>query len=280
MGLGCNAVGVTGCRIIDSQRERLVAILTNSFMPCNGRFPTLISIFTLFFMGGTASGLGTAALMAVLLTVVILVGALMTFLTSRLLSDTVLKGKASSFALELPPYRVPQFGKVLLRSLLDRTLFVLGRAAAVAAPAGLLLWVLANVRLDGGSLLSHCAGFLDPTARFFGLDGVILLAFILGFPANEIVMPIILMAYMSEGALPDTGGLDMLRSLLTDHGWTWVTAICVMIFCLMHWPCSTTCWTIRKETGSWRYTLLAMLLPTAAGLLLCAVVSHVCRFFV
>lgn len=237
----------------------------------------LIAIFPIFLMGGSGTGLWSAVLTAVMLTGAILLSTLMTFGTSRLLSATVLKGKPSSFALELPPYRLPQFGKVIVRSLLDRTLFVLGRAAAVAAPAGLLIWALANLQSNGVSLLALAAGFLDPFARFFGLDGVILLAFILGFPANEIVMPVILMAYLSEGALLDAAGPAALRALLTDHGWTWVTAVCVMLFCLMHWPCSTTCWTIRKETGSVRYTLLAMLLPTAAGLAFCAIFANAAR---
>ena len=268
MGFGCNAAGVVGCRIIDSPRERLLAILTNNFVPCNGRFPTLIAVITMFFVG-TGGGIGASALSALLLTGVILLGIGATFGVTRLLSATVLKGVPSSFALELPSYRRPQIGKVLLRSLIDRTAFVLGRAAAVAAPAGALLWLLANLQPGGVSLLSSLAGFFDPFARLMGLDGVILVAFLLGFPANEIVIPIILMAYLSQGSLLEYESLAQLQSLLTANGWSWVTGVCVLLFCLFHWPCSTTLLTIRKETGSWRWTALAAVLPTGLGVAVC-----------
>ena len=195
MGFGCNAAGVTGARIIDSPRERLIAILTNNFVPCNGRFPTIIAIISMFFIGAVTLPF-QSALSALMLTGVIVLGVFMTFAVSRLLSGTLLKGVPSSFALELPPYRRPQIGKVIVRSIFDRTLFVLGRAIAVAAPAGLIIWVMANVSVGGASLLSHCAGFLDPFARLLGMDGIILMAFILGFPANEIVVPIMIMAYI------------------------------------------------------------------------------------
>ncbi len=270
MGFGCNAAGVVGCRIVDSPRERLLAILTNSFVPCNGRFPTLVTLLTLFFVGG---GAGSSLQAAVLLTGAILLGVLMTFLMTRLLSATVLRGMPSSFTLELPPYRRPQVGQILLRSVLDRTLFVLGRAAAVAAPAGLLLWLLANVSVGGAPLLSQIAAVLDPFARLLGLDGVILLAFILGFPANEIVLPIALMAYTAGGTLPELGGVALLRDTLTAHGWTGWTAASAALLCLFHWPCSTTLLTIRRETGSWRWTALAAALPTAVGVLLCMAVA-------
>ena len=276
MGLGCNAAGVVGCRIIDSPRERLIAVLTNSFVPCNGRFPTLIAIITMFFAGMTAGPL-QSGISALILLGVILLGVLLTFGVSRLLSETLLKGAPSSFALELPPYRKPQIGRVIVRSLFDRTLFVLGRAAAVAAPAGLLLWLLANIQADGSSLLAHCAGFLDPFAQLLGMDGVILLAFILGFPANEIVVPIILMCYLSTGTLADYGSLTELKSLLVENGWTWVTAVSTMLFCLIHWPCSTTCMTIRKETGSWKWTALSVLIPTGIGLLVCFLFTSAVR---
>ncbi len=273
MGFGCNAAGVVGCRIIDSPRERLLAILTNSLVPCNGRFPGLIAILTIFFVGLGGGFLGSVQ-SALLLTLVILLGIGATFLATWLLSRTVLRGAPSSFTLELPPYRRPQLGQVILRSVLDRTLFVLGRAAAVAAPAGLLIWVMANVQVGGLSLLAHCAAFLDPFARQFGLDGVILFAFILGMPANEIVIPIILMAYTAQGSLQEMGNLLELRQLLTAHGWTWVTGACVVIFSLLHWPCTTTLLTIRKETGSWKWTALGFLLPTGMGFLLCFLLSH------
>ena len=278
MGFGCNAAGIVGCRIIDSPRERLIAILTNNFVPCNGRFPTLITIITMFFIG-VGGGMFDSVLSALLLTLVILLGIFMTFAVSKLLSKTILKGMPSSFTLELPPYRKPQIGRVIVRSIFDRTLFVLGRAAAVAAPAGLIIWLMANITVGDISLLNHCAGFLDPFARLIGLDGVILMAFILGFPANEIVVPIAIMAYLSQGTISDMENLASLKQLLVDNGWTWVTAVCTMLFSLMHWPCSTTLLTIKKETGSWRWTALALLIPTAAGILLCFLVATVARFF-
>lgn len=268
MGFGCNAAGVTGCRIIDSPRERLIAILTNSFVPCNGRLPTLIAVLTMFFAGAVAAPY-QSFISALMLTGLILFSVLLTFWISRLLSQTVLKGMPSAFALELPPYRHPQIGRILIRSLFDRTLFVLGRAAAVAAPAGILLWLLANLHSGDQTLLQLCADFLDPLGQLLGLDGVILLAFILAFPANEIVIPILLMTYLSAGSLMDYTSLSSLQALLADQGWTWVTAVSFLLFCLVHWPCSTTCLTIKKETGSWKWTAAAFFLPTALGMLLC-----------
>ncbi len=276
MGFGCNAAGVVGARIIDSPRERLIAIITNCFVPCNGRFPTLIAIIAMFFAGTAVGGL-SSVLSVLLLTAVIVFGVLVTFLMSRLLSKTLLKGVPSSFILELPPYRKPQIGKILVRSLLDRTLFVLGRAAAVAAPAGLLIWVMGNVTVGGSSLLTHCAGFLDPFARLLGLDGVILFAFILGFPANEIVVPIIIMAYMSTGTILELDALSQLKGLLVQNGWTWVTAVSMLLFCLMHWPCSTTCLTIRRETKSTKWTLVSFLIPTVMGVLTCFAFTTIAR---
>lgn len=278
MGFGCNAAGVVGCRIIDSPRERLLAVLTNSFVPCNGRFPTLIALITMFFIGAAGS-LSSSVFSAVLLTAVVLLGVGMTFFTSWVLSKTLLKGMPSAFTLELPPYRCPQIGKVLVRSVFDRTLFVLRRAMAVAAPAGILIWILANVKTGNVTLLNNCAEFLDPFARLMGLDGVILLAFILGFPANEIVVPIMIMTYMAQGSLVEMGNLTEMKELFLANGWTWVTAVCTMLFSLMHWPCSTTLLTIKKETGSWRWTLLAGLLPTVAGMLICFVVAHAAGVF-
>lgn len=276
MGFGCNAAGVVGCRIIDSPRERLIAILTNNFVPCNGRFPTLIAIITMFFVG-TEGGLRGTVLPALILTGVILMGVFLTFWMSRLLSATVLKGVPSSFTLEMPPYRRPRVGQVIVRSVLDRTLFVLGRAAAVAAPAGLVIWLCANVTVAGASVLSWCTRFLDPFASLLGLDGVILMAFLLGFPANEIVLPIILMAYLSGGSLMETGDLPALRALLVNNGWTWLTAVCTMLFSCIHWPCSTTCMTIWKESGGWKWTIAAAVLPTAVGMAVCFVVASTAR---
>ncbi len=278
MGFGCNAAGIVGCRIIDSPRERMLAILTNNFVPCNGRFPTLIAILTMFFVGA-AGGAFSSAVSALLLTGVILLGIFVTFGVTRLLSETLLKGTPSSFTLELPPYRKPQVGKVIVRSVLDRTLFVLGRAAAVAAPAGVVIWLLANITVGDVSLLGHCAAFLDPFAKLMGMDGVILIAFILGFPANEIVVPIIIMAYMAQGSILELGSLAEMKQLFVANGWTWVTAISVMLFSLMHWPCSTTLLTIKKETGSWKWTGLAAALPTAIGMCACILFTGIARLF-
>ena len=275
MGFGCNAAGITGCRIIHSPRERLIAVLTNNFVPCNGRFGTLIALITAFF----APGAGGSLLSALYLTLLILSGVMVTLLISKLLSVTILKGVPSAFTLELPPYRRPQILKVLLRSLLDRTIFVLGRACLVAAPAGLILWLLANIKAGGSSVLSIAADFLDPPGRLIGLDGKILTAFIMGFPANEIVMPIAVMLYQSDSIITETAGVQELHSILAANGWDFVTALCMMIFIIFHFPCSTACLTIKKETGSVRCMLLAMLLPTACGVLLCAGVSCIFRLF-
>ncbi len=279
MGFGCNAAGIVGCRIIDSPRERLIAMITNNFVPCNGRFPTLIAIISMFFVG-VSGGAFDSMLSALLLTLFIVLGVCMTFAVSKVLSMTVLKGIPSSFTLELPPYRRPQIGKVIVRSVFDRTLFVLGRAIAVAAPAGLLIWIMANVQLDGITLLAHFSGFLDPFARLLGMDGVILMAFILGLPANEIVIPIIIMAYMAQGSLLEFDSLAQLRDLLMNNGWTWITAVSTMLFSLMHWPCTTTLLTIRKESGSLKWTAMSFLVPTVCGIVLCFAFATVARMFV
>ncbi len=276
MGFGCNAAGVVGCRIIDSPRERLLAVLTNSLVPCNGRFPTLITLLTLFFVGRAEGGSVWAAL---LLTGVILLSVLATLGVTHLLSATLLKGAPSSFTLELPPYRLPQWGQVLIRSVLDRTLFVLGRAAAVAAPAGLIIWLLANITVGDVSLLSHTASFLDPIGRALGLDGAILLAFILGFPANEIVLPLTIMTYLTQGTLTELPALADLRLILIENGWTWHTAAATMLFSLFHWPCSTTLLTVRKETGSLKWTLLAAGIPTALGVVACLLLQGIVLLF-
>ena len=282
MGLGCNAAGVVGCRIIDSPRERLIAILTNSLMPCNGRFPLLLTMIALLGAGGGVwAGLPmenpvlSSLLTALVLTLFILAAILATLGASFLLSRTLLKGVPSSFTLELPPYRRPQPGKVIVRSIFDRTLFVLGRAVAVAAPAGLVIWLLANLTVGGESLLMHIAGFLDPLGALMGLDGIILMAFILGFPANEIVLPIILMAYLQSGVLAPMDDKTAILSLLSANGWTVKTAVCMAVFSLFHWPCSTPCLTIKKETGSLKWTAVSILLPTGIGVLLCMLVNLV-----
>ena len=266
MGLGCNAVGVSGCRIIDSPRERLIAILTNNFMPCNGRFPALIAIITMFVAGG-------AGLSAAVLTLIITVGVIITFGVSWMLSKTILRGSPSSFTLELPPYRTPNVGQVIIRSVLDRTLFVLGRAVSVAAPAGLVIWLLANINIGEVSVLTYCCDFLDPFGKIIGLDGVILFAFILGIPANEIVLPIMLMAYTGGGKLLDGVSIAAMREILVSNGWTVLTGINVMLFSLLHWPCSTTLLTVKKETGSVKWMLLAFVIPTAVAFLVCGAVN-------
>lgn len=276
MGFGCNAAGIIGCRIIESPRERLIAIITNNFVPCNGRFPTLISIITMFFAASVLDPF-QSVISALILSTVILLGICTTLLISKILSKTILKGLPSSFTLELPPYRKPQLGKILVRSVFDRTLFVLGRAVSVAAPAGLIIWIMANINVGDASLLSHCAGFLDPFARLIGMDGYILMAFVLGFPANEIVVPIIIMSYMSKGSMMEFESLHELRELLISNGWTWLTAVCVMIFSLMHWPCGTTCWTIKKETQSLKWTLASILIPTFTGIVICFIIANSVR---
>ena len=253
MGFGCNAAGVVACRIIDSPRERLIATMTNNYVPCNGRFPLLIALTSIFFITGSG-WLGSVA-KSLLMVALIVLSVLITLAASRFLSRTVLQGLPSSFTLELPPYRKPQLGRILLRSLLDRTLFVLARAIVVAAPAGAVIWVMANLHWGGSSLLDHAASWLQPIAYLMGLDGHILLAFILGFPANEIVIPLIIMSYTRSGALLELNSLPELRHLLIANGWTWLTALCTMLFSLNHWPCGTTLLTIRKETQSAKWTL-------------------------
>jgi len=276
MGFGCNAAGIIGCRIIESPRERLIAIITNNFVPCNGRFPTLVSIITIFFAASVAAPF-QSIICALILIGVIILGIVATLLISKILSKTILKGLPSSFTLELPPYRKPQIGKIIIRSVFDRTLFVLGRAVSVAAPAGLIIWIMANITVGDISLLTHCAGFLDPFARLIGMDGYILMAFILGFPANETVLPIIIMSYMSKGSMMELESLHELKELLISNGWTWLTAVCVMVFSLMHWPCGTTCWTIKKETQSLKWTLASILIPTVTGIVICFIIANSAR---
>ncbi len=275
MGFGCNAAGVTGCRIIDSKRERLIAIITNSFVPCNGRFPMLIAIISMFFINGNEGSI----LSTLILTAVILLGIGASFLVSKILALTLLKGEASSFTLELPPYRKPKIGSVIVRSMFDRTIFVLLRAISVAAPAGLLIWILANSSINGATLLSHISGFLEPFGRALGMDGVILLGFILGFPANEIVIPIIIMAYMGGGTLNEYTSLFELKNLFINNGWTTTTAICTIVFSLMHWPCSTTVLTAKKETGSFYWSFITFITPTVCGALLCFIINLVSSLF-
>jgi ferrous iron transport protein B len=275
MGFGCNAAGVIACRIIESPRERLIATITNNFVPCNGRFPTLIALTTVFLVGGQGLLQTLWAALSILLLIVLSV--LITLGVSKLLSKTVLQGLPSAFTLELPPYRKPQIGRIIIRSLLDRTLFVLGRAVLVAAPAGALIWLLVNTTVGGTSVLNHCATFLDPLGRLLGMDGYILLAFFLGIPANEIVIPILIMSYSGAGSIMALSSIADLRAIFLQNGWTWVTALCTMLFMLNHFPCGTTLLTIRKETQSLKWPLVAFLVPTVCGLLLCFIVAQGAR---
>lgn len=279
MGVGCNAVGVTGARIIDSKRERLIAILTNSFIPCNGRFPTLIAIFTIFFSITSNTVLNTT-INVLLLTFVIIFAVFITFIVSKILSKTILKGRNSFFVLELPPYRKPQIIKVLIRSLIDRTLKILLRSIVVAAPAGLIIWLLTNINIGSFNILSHISNFLNPLGLLIGLDGVILASFLLGFPANEIVLPIIIMGYMSSSVMIDISDLNIIKDLFINNGWNIVTAICMIIFVVFHFPCSTTMITIYKETKSIKWTLLSFLLPLFIGVILCMLVNFISLIFV
>ncbi|MBO5020381.1 MAG: ferrous iron transport protein B [Clostridia bacterium] len=273
MGFGCNAAGVVGCRIIDSKRERMLGIITNSLVPCNGRFPAIIAIISMFFI---PLGIwGADIISSLILTLVILLGVFMTFVSTKILSRTVLKGMPSSYALEMPPYRKPQIRQILIRSVLDRTLFVLGRSVTVAIPAGVVIWLMANITLSDKTILSHCAAILEPFGHLLGLDGIILTAFILGFPANEIVVPIILMAYLSNGSLIDISSLSAMKDILIANGWNTLTAINTIIFFLFHWPCSTTLLTIKKETGSVKWTLFSALFPTTIGIILCIATTFI-----
>lgn len=266
MGYGCNAVGVTGCRIIDSPRERLVAVITNSLTPCNGRFPLMIAIISMFFSQNSF-------LSALILLAMIAVSMLLTFASSKALTSTVLKGVTSSFMLELPPYRKPKILTLIGDTVREKIVFVLLRAVVVAAPAGLIIWVLANISVADTTLLCKIADVLDPVGHIIGLDGVMLLAFILGFPANEIVIPIALMAYLSTGEMGDYASLESLKTILVDHGWTWVTALCTCIFSMFHFPCSTTLLTIWKETKSVKWTLMSVVTPLFAGVIICGLIN-------
>lgn len=268
MGFGCNAAGVTSTRIIDSDKERLSAILTNNFVPCNGRFPTLIAISTIF-MGNIINSAALSGLIsAAVLTSVILTGIAATFLVSKILAKTVLRGAPSKFVLELPPYRKPQILKTIIRSFKDKTIFVLKRAVLVAIPAGLIIWLLANLNIAGIPLISYAADFFQPFAKLMGLDGNIFISFILGFPANEIVMPLAVLSYTNSGILTDYNTLNELGNLLALNGWTIFTGISVLIFTLFHFPCATTLITIIKEAG-FKWALLAFILPTLIGIILC-----------
>ena len=280
MGFGCNAAGVIGCRIIDSPRERLIAILTNNFVPCNGRFPTLIAISTIFFSSAIGSSFLSSTITALSITVLIIIGVLTTLLVSYILSKTLLKGVPSTFTLELPPYRPPQIGRVIYTSIIDRTLFVLRRSIVVAIPAGIITWIFANIYIGDISLLTYVANFLDPLGKLIGLDGFILLAFILGFPANEIVVPILIMSYMATGKMIEFDELSALGELLRNNGWTYLTALNMMLFSLLHWPCATTLLTIKKETSSLKWTALGFIIPTVIAFIVCFITTTIYNIIV
>lgn len=273
MGFGCNAAGIIACRIIDSPRERMIAMLTNNFVPCNGRYPTLIALAGIMVLSMGGSFGSTAIVVGA-----ILLGIAVTLAVSWILSKTLLKGVPSSFTLELPPYRKPQIGRVIVRSLFDRTLFVLRRAIFVAIPAGAITWLLANIYVGDLSVLTLCAQWLNPLAQWIGLDGFILMAFILGLPANEIVLPILIMSYLATGSMTELNSLEDLYNLfVVQQGWTWLTALCMMLFSLLHYPCGTTLWTIKKESGSIKWTLLAGLIPLSVACTVCFIVNQTVR---
>lgn len=272
MGFGCNACAVVGSRIIDSPRDKLIAILTNSFIPCNGRFPLIISIIIMFFVRGNGIFAGIKASLILLL--LIMFGILISFIVSKVLSKTLLKGIPSHFTLELPAFRKPDFLNVVKRSFIDKTLFVLGRAVKIALPAGLIIWLFANIKINNLSIISYASDFIDPFANLIGLDGIVLLAFILALPANEIVLPIILMGYLNSGLMGDSGSLNDLKSILIDNGWNTLTALSVCIFSLMHFPCATTLYTIKKEVGT-KWMVYSFFIPLIIGIIVLLLINNI-----
>lgn len=280
MGYGCNACGVIGCRIIKSKKEKLIAILTNVFAPCNGRFPTLIAIISIFLITTSNNKFTSSIISALILLGFILFSILITLLISKILSKTILKGTSSTFTLELPPYRKPKILSTITRSILDRTIFVLGRAIYITIPAGIIIWLLTNITINNNNILSYIISFLEPVGNLIGLDGSIIVAFLLGLPANEIVMPILLMTYSNLGTITDYNSLFELKNILINQGWTIITAISFLIFTICHFPCGTTIMTIKKETGSIKWTLLAIIIPTLTGFVLCLLTSNLLRLFI
>lgn len=274
MGYGCNACGVMGCRIIKEKKQRLIAIITNCFSPCNGRFPTLIAMISIFITYGIGNRFVNSLVSSLMLLVFIVISVIMTFIVSKILSCTILKSKDSAFVIEMPPYRRPEVLKTIVRSVIDRTLFVLIRAICVSIPAGIIIWICSNVYIGGVSILSICSNFLEPFGSFIGLDGVIVLAFILGLPANEIVIPIIIMAYLCTGNITGYTSLNELRDILISNGWTIVTALCFIFFTMFHFPCGTTIVTIKKETNSLLWTIISIIIPTLVGIICCFILSN------
>ncbi len=274
MGFGCNSCGVTGCRIFSTREERNVSIVTNNFIPCNGRLPTLITISAIFFT--TSNNVSLNALFSsMILLLIITVSAFTTILITKILTSTIYKTNNSTYYLEIPSYRKPEFFKTILYSFKHKSLSILLRAMAVAIPAGAIIWCMGNITVSGQSLMYYCAVFLNPVGEIFGVDGAIILSFILGFPANEIVIPSILMSYLSTGSLSGYGSSEELSLVLSKNGWNTLTAVCFMILCVFHFPCSTTCITIYKETKSVKVLLLSIIIPTVLGLLLAYIVNLV-----
>lgn len=278
MGYGCNCVGISGARIIDSKRERLIAVITNALTPCNGRFPAIIKLISIFFVAG--AGMGDGFLCALVLALVIVGSLALTLCLSNLLSRTLLKGEPSHYILELPPYRKPQVSKVIVNSVLNRTVFVLARAVAVAFPAGMVIWLLCNLMINDRSLLSYVSAFFEPLGKLMGLDGESLSAFFIGLPANEIVLPVALMSYAGAGEIVSVENITEISALLYKNGWTTLTAVCYIIFSVVHFPCATALITVYKETKSVKWTVVAFLVPCLLGILLCCAVNLFSKFFV
>ncbi|WP_379135675.1 nucleoside recognition domain-containing protein [Paenibacillus sp. sgz500958] len=279
MGFGCNAAAILSTRIIESPRERMLAILTNNFVPCNGRWPTLILLSSLFMAGAAATGTIRTLATAGMLMGLVLFGIMVTLTVSWVMSKTALRGVPTHYTLELPPYRRPQIGKTILRSSKEKSLNVLTRAIVVAAPAGIITWVLGNMFIGGDSVLNHMAAFFDPFAHLLGMDGFIIMAFILGLPANEIVLPILLMGYMSSGAMVDIDNLGSIKDIFLSHGWTWLTALNMMLFSLLHYPCGTTLVNIYKETKSLKWAVLSAVIPLGIAIFVTFAVAQLVRLF-
>lgn len=270
MGFGCNACGVVGSRIIDSPRDKIIAILTNNFIPCNGRFPLIISIITMFFVNKNSSLSNIKA--SLILLSLIFFSIFISLIVSKILSKTLLKGVPSHFTLELPSFRKPNIVNVIKRSFIDKTLFVLNRAIKIALPAGLIIWLFANININDLSILSIISNFINPFAILIGLDGIILLAFILALPANEIVLPIILMGYLNKGLISEINSLITLKTILVDNGWNIIRALSVCLFSLMHFPCATTLLTIKKEIGS-KWMIYSFIIPLFTGIILLLILN-------
>lgn len=278
MGFGCNAAAILSTRIIESPRERMLAILTNNFVPCNGRWPTLILLASLFMSAGVVSGLQSIATAAIVMGIV-MIGIVTTFTVSWVLSKTALRGVPTHYTLELPPYRRPQIWKTIFYASRDKSWSVLKRAVIVAAPAGVITWILANVFVGGDSILNHMSAFFDPFGNLLGMDGFIIMAFLLGLPANEIVVPILLMGYLSSGAMVDADGIEGIKEILINNGWTWLTALNMMLFSLLHYPCGTTLFNIYKETKSTKWTLLSASIPLGIAIFVTFITAQLARAF-